>query len=353
MSREKGNIKEILITRRFVPLDRLDGINIFIALTAEFLIEMGYSVTVGGIGKINSEFYKKNFGVKETPQFITCSNFFSNSLFQEIAYMLGLRKTVREGNWDLIIHNGVSFIRGRNKDLLLCHDWEPNHWNRFLQIMVQKSIYSRKKSMIAATSTEISMKLQKLVNREVPIINTCVRYKPIKKMAYEERFRITHIGTQKYKNPIGTLRIFEKIKDSNLTLSFIGTRNLELEKEICKLDIELQKRIELHSRLPHEEYMAILGESRYCSIPSGYSIGVLSPTCLDAFANGTPVIGSGLSMDLFTCKENGVCIEDALEINFISEIEWKKLSENAYATAGKFSVQNTFYNSFAIINKNE
>lgn len=321
-----------------MPLTKLDGINIFIALIAEHLISLGYKVSVAGIGEVNPIEYAKNFGIYRLPEFIKLSDKFSSDLKNEYYFQKGLRRLLRDGEWDLVIHNGITIFTGRKFNLLICHDWEPNGWNRNFQIFIQKILYGRRGSKVAATSPEIKAELVSLIQKDVSIIPTCVKYEKGDTVPFESRYRITHVGMQHYKNPIQSLQMFKKLLRDDLVLTYIGLPTEELKEKLQTENLDLIDRIEFKSNLEHEEYRKVMEQSLFCSVPSTYSVGVLSPTCLDAFANGAPVIGSGLSATLFIDGHNGYALENALSINTLTPEKWQELSANASQTARHFSV---------------
>lgn len=333
--------QSILISRRTEPLMTLDGINIFIALISEYLIESGFDVSVVGIGEVDRLKYQDSFGVTSLPTFLEASKKHSNSILNEVCFGVGLYRHLRNRNWDLVLQNGITFFSGPKRNMLLCHDWEGTFWNRKVQLVVQKVIYSRTRYLIAATSTEIQKKLSEFVKREVAILPTCVKIKKSHQIKnLEERYRITHIGTQHYKNPLKSLDIFQSIFDGKMVLTFIGRKTDYLNAAINELPDEMRSHIEFYSNLPRDTYMELIAESLFCSIPSSYSVGVLSPTCLDAFVNATPVFASGLSSDLFKCGLNGLCVENCCYEKMPSRDVWQSMSRNALETAKRFDVKN-------------
>lgn len=85
---------------------------------------------------------------------------------------------------------------------------------------------------------------------------------------------------------------------------------------------------------------------RIVSVPSLYRVAVASPTVLEAFACGAPVVGSeSISRDILDNGVNGhrcnagdvEAIAGCFERLLSDEDCWRSLSANAAATARRFS----------------
>lgn len=344
-------MNKILIARRGVPLMKLDGINIFIAQIADNLISKGYVVTIAGIANVDVFKYRDLFGIESYPIFAKISSERKWRFVSDIEFGAKFYLYLLKNKHDFVIQNGIAFSPNK-KTLLICHDLEPTSWPPILQKFFQKILYGNKFFKIAATSSEIRNGMLSLTDKNIHIVPTCISAKDVN-LTTRQRKRITHVGTDPWKNPVASLELFSKLNISDSILTFIGDKNESLIHELNKNYNSLKNKVEFKSSLNRGDFLEILGESLYCLVPSIYSVGVLSPTVLDSYSQGTPVLASGISKDIFTCGETGFCldpkcIEKALVIN-----NWNSLSENAFKVARRFSVENSVERILNILNSKD
>jgi len=339
---------KILITRRGVPLMKLDGINIFIAQISDELIKKGYSVTIAGINFVDVPKYKEYFGIDSTPVFAKISNYHKLRFASDIEFQIKFFLHCRKYKYDFIIMNGIAFSPSK-QTLFICHDMESTSWPSFLQRIFQKTIYGNIHTRSAATSTEIQDKIAILSKNHIHIIPTCIATSDLN-LSTGERTRITHIGTDPWKNPLASLELFAKLNLSGSVLTFIGDRNDLLIQTIEKKYDFMENRIEFKSSLSRAEFLKILSESIYCLVPSNYKVGVLSPTVLDSYSQGTPVLASGISRDIFICGETGYCLKQDCLDKASKNKNWSLMSQNAFAIAKVFSVENSVAQILNVMN---
>ena len=119
---------------------------------------------------------------------------------------------------------------------------------------------------------------------------------------------ILHVGTADYKNPGASLRAFAAARlDEACELVITGRPTEALEAEVAALPIKSQGRVRLVGHVPTEAFLELLGTCMLFVVPSTYRTPVFSPTVLEAFAAGTPVIASSVSADLINGR-NGVAL---------------------------------------------
>jgi glycosyltransferase involved in cell wall biosynthesis len=100
--------------------------------------------------------------------------------------------------------------------------------------------------------------------------------------------------------------------------------------------------------IPHGQLKDLLSSVRVVSVPSRYDCPVASPTVLEAFASGTPVVAStSISRDLLLDGINGYAVPDALieqgsrriQSLLHDDNEWERMSAAARLTAESFSAE--------------
>ena len=95
--------------------------------------------------------------------------------------------------------------------------------------------------------------------------------------------------------------------------------------------------------MPTDAFLELLGGRMLVVVPSTYRIPVFSPTVLEAFAAGTPVIAASVSTDLINGR-NGVALapgfsEEDLALSMralLTRRDMESRTEDAYATAMRF-----------------
>jgi glycosyltransferase involved in cell wall biosynthesis len=154
-----------------------------------------------------------------------------------------------------------------------------------------------------------------------------------------------HIGTAVYKNPEASIRSFERIESRDVELLITGEPNRELENIVGTIrDPATRERIKLLGRVSDSELKRLLSEVRVVSVPSVYETPVASPTVLESFAAGTPVVTtSSVSRDIavggFNClirRVNEEEFADALKRLLWNDALWETLSQNARSSVRKF-----------------
>ncbi|MFZ0130674.1 MAG: glycosyltransferase [Candidatus Dormiibacterota bacterium] len=158
----------------------------------------------------------------------------------------------------------------------------------------------------------------------------------------ERRPVILHMGTADYKNPGASLRAFAATRvDEAYELVITGRPTEALKAQVAALPIEVQGHVRLVGYVPTDAFLELLGSCMLVVVPSTYRTPVFSPTVLEAFAAGTPVIAASVSADLINGR-NGVALapgfsEEDLALSMraflTSAVTWKVASEDAYATA--------------------
>jgi len=165
-------------------------------------------------------------------------------------------------------------------------------------------------SYIAATCSELQAALARelVVNiNRIDVIPTCLNLRNYFTIKPRNRVRaISHVGTAAYKNAAATIEAFSRIGADDVRLLIVGLRDAALERSLARLSLGLQSRVVCCGRVSAEEFIALASSVRIVSVPSLYRVAVASPTVLEAFACGTPVVGSdSISRDILDNGVNG------------------------------------------------
>jgi glycosyltransferase involved in cell wall biosynthesis len=163
---------------------------------------------------------------------------------------------------------------------------------------------------IAATCSELQAALARelVVNiNRIDVIPTCLNLRNYFTIKPRNRVRaISHVGTAAYKNAAATIEAFSRIGADDVRLLIVGLRDAALERSLARLSLGLQSRVVCCGRVSAEEFIALASSVRIVSVPSLYRVAVASPTVLEAFACGTPVVGSdSISRDILDNGVNG------------------------------------------------
>ncbi|MEA2582809.1 MAG: hypothetical protein QOF33_894 [Thermomicrobiales bacterium] len=343
----------VVITRRFA-LDVPDGINIFIFSLSQELLEMGNEVTVVANTVSSKDKVREFYKMSRYPESIALSerSHFNHEAGRMLAtwYLKG-RKVVDDARPDLVIVNGALPFTFRATTCTVSHDLEPHGGRIGFVRPLYKGLSYRRSDRIVATCTEVRDGLSKELRVDsslIDVIPTCIDTKAYENEEFDARENaILHMGTVGYKNPIATIKAFARVR-SDCTLYITGRMEEYIEDFIRGLPQSIRDRIEFLGYASAERLKRLLGTVKIVSVPSQYVVPVASPTVLEAFASGTPVVASrSISRDILRHDDNGfVCqAEDEQEMSRRFELllddagRWKAMSLNASRTAEYFSAR--------------
>ncbi|MEM2293077.1 MAG: glycosyltransferase family 4 protein [Candidatus Bathyarchaeia archaeon] len=343
----------ILITRR-EHLDVPDGINIFIFSLADSFTRLGHEVILLSTYESDQEKIKKYYGgfmfkkiyglIRHTPN----SSLYSLAKVF-IAWMTKGRELIRNLKPDFCIFNGVVPFMPRGIPVVfVSHDLEPRFISHRLRNFVKRISYNSAVCVVATTS-ELKEELvsSQLVSYEkITIIPTCIKLSLYQCQPVRYRRRaILHIGTAFYKNPEASIRSFEKLGSQDVELLITGEPSAELQAYIARIqEPTLREKIRLLGRVSDMDLKRLLGEVRVVSVPSIYKTPVASPTVLESFAAGTPVVTTNsITRDIavngfncLVCKIDTEEFAEALKRLLYDDILWERLSENARLSVKEF-----------------
>ena len=341
----------IVITRR-APLDVPDGINISIFSLAQELIGSGHEVTMVSTGSNNEQKIRDLYQMKRYPAVVSLTDNPSIDASYGRAIMAWYRAgrgVVERLRPDLVIINGSVPFAFDAVSCTVSHDLEQRfRQSRTLHRMYKKYTY-RKSHFVAATCTELRSALSQEISldeSEIRVIPTCFDLSLYTSKPLRERERaILHIGTVDYKNPLGSIRALARLRgDAKLYLT--GKIDDALGQAIAGLPQSVQERIIALGYVSAELLRDLLGRVRAVSVPSDYVLPVASPSVIEGFASGTPVVGStSISQDLlenglngFTADPNDDATMAAHFENLLSDdLLWTRIAECARKRAERFS----------------
>jgi len=334
-------------------LDDPDGINFFIYSLAEELIRLGHEVIVACAASLDLAKVHKYFRLSRYPEFLSFGAR-RDAGFAEMVAAWGMRGRTALNRLapDFIVLNGALPLAFQAPTCTVSHDLERKPRFELARVAYKRFAYRRSPHIVVTCSelkTALSSELR-IDSRRTHVIPTCVNptsymSKPLK----EREDAILHMGTISHKNPLGTIRAFALLKDSNATLFLTGKPNETVVNCIESLDSSVRKRIKLLGYVSSEELKELLGRVKVVSVASDYFVPVASPTVIESFASGTPVVGSPcITRDLLQDGFNGFAPqcndfqERAIAFRHLLENEdaWSSMAGNALATVQRFSAAN-------------
>ena len=339
----------VLITRR-APLDTPDGINISIFSLADALLGRGHRVTMVSSTVSDAARLAELYGLRRVPDVVALSD----RQGWDGSYRRLMTPWIRRGRQmvnrlgpDLIIVNGALPIRFEAPTVVVSHDLEQRfsglgpfrHW--------YKRWTYRQATWVAATTTEIRDLLAEEIGRRrssIHVIPTCFDLAGYTSRPLAEREpAILHMGTVDYKNPSATIRAFGRVAGQP-RLYLTGPSNPTVVEELAALPGEARERVSLLGYVSAADLRDLLGRVRVVSVPSVYAVPVASPTVVEPFASGTPVVASkSISRDLLVDDRNGLVTAlepDPMARGFERLLGddglWQRLSTEALTTSADF-----------------
>jgi glycosyltransferase involved in cell wall biosynthesis len=352
----------IVMTRRGDPLHVPDGINIFIISLADQLLKEGHEVTVvSGVASLQGEL-RTYYEVSAFPEIVSLSDqTHMNRAKLACLWATRGRRVIARLRPDLVLVNGAVPAKFMGQTCTISHDLERrvdklgSLWRR-----LYKSLSYRCSDFTSVTCSELKPALARelwLKEEDIRIIPTCIVADAyVSEPLENRRDAVLHLGTADYKNPVATVGAFALLGNRHTELFMTGPASPALETYMDTLDYAIRDRIHLLGYIPASELKRLLSSVRVLCVPSRYVVPVASPTVLESFAAGTPVVGStGISRDLLRPGVNGYRCDPGNEVEIAASIEalldndeqWRSHSVRALATAREFdaaSVSSAYLN---------
>ena len=337
-----GNVR-ILFTRR-MALDVPDGINVFIFAMAQALILRGHEVLVVCSSLPDLEEIDRLFSPLNRPRLVGLSSRNLRTAADHVRPWVGRLDVVREFNPDVSVINGAIPVRLPGRSIIIAHDVEARGFGGF-RWLYKKWTYSLADSVFA-TCTEIRDSLEDTFPefRPVGVLPTCVavdRYAP--RTRSEREPAILHLGTAPYKRAEATLDAFARMKE-HARLLVTGPVTPAVAAALQALSPEKRSKVDMLGFVSAERLVGLLGTVMAVSVPSVYRVPVCSPTVLESFASGTPVVtGFSITADVVQHGRNGyLCsttkeMAAAMDWCIADHEDWTRASAEARATAKRFS----------------
>jgi glycosyltransferase involved in cell wall biosynthesis len=207
---------------------------------------------------------------------------------------------------------------------------------------------------VVTTTPELRNMLQylyKLQFSKIKLIPVGIRLNNYHTRRLDEReHAILHVGTRRSKNlqfSIDVLKLILK-SDPGINLYVTGPPSTYLSNILSCLNETIKKKIRYLGNVSSLELREIFSNVKLTLVPSTYHVPVISPTVLESFACGTPVLSfsEAISSSLLIDGFNGFRIEPtnlrlaaqyALKILNDDEM-WRNLSQNALAHIKRFDI---------------
>lgn len=284
-----------VITRR-EALDLADGINCFIFTLSKALFRQGHDVFLISASSSSTQLIANYYG-GPTFSVIHCLSENPTPSHLEMLWAwrhVGLR-LLRRIDPHFVIVNGALPFRLPYATCTVSHDLQRRWSYGSLVRRAYKAYAYRRTDRIVATCSELRDGLAAelaVPPRRISVIPTCIDRNAYQMVPLERRERaILHLGTAGYKAPLATMEAFARTSDS-AKLYITGRPTQAMVDYVGGLPEEIRRRISFLGIIGAEELKRLLATVRVVSVPSIYSVPVLSPTVLESLASGTPVVGS-------------------------------------------------------------
>jgi len=342
-------MKIVLIKRE--PVDIPDGIGIFIYSLAEKLLNQGHEVTVACGTYADPAKIQQCFQLDRYPALLSLGIPRDSTRARHAAtWLLKGRSTVHQLNPDLIVVNGALPLRFLAPTCIVSHDLEKRFSPFGLLRVGYKRYAYRQADHLVATCTELKTALARELRIDparIRVIPTCVNTNAYVKNPLSGRENaILHMGTADYKNPLATIQSFALVGVEGVRLYITGPTCPRVASCLVSLKPSIRKRVHLLGYLPARKLKEILSSVKVVAVPSNYFVPVASPTVLESFASGTPVVASpSITRDLLRDGLTGYIrrsddftgIAEAFERLLEDENVWGTMSCQALETVERFS----------------
>jgi len=338
----KNSNLRILILRLGSPY-QLDGVNNSIYILAEtFMMLKHEPIVIGGFGDYPSKnSLTRVFDVKEVPNIVTLSK--GKPHVRLLLWLHWLRnggKIIKNFNPDIIITAGVIPIPKIGFRILYTYDVPKIFWQKILG----KALLNKYNAYVFISSIVKKSFLASygISDDRCSIIPLPIEVSRYKIRSYSEReHAILFVDNRRRRNLLFALEIFNQISkyDKDVMLYIVGIKDLFFEnfprdRVVCLGLISRKALRELYSKV------------KLLLIPSSYE-GFGYPV-LEAFATGTPVVGSSsIPSELLIDGYNGFRIKSFELKPYVKAVLkllgddrlWIKLHKNAIKTASRYDAK--------------
>ena len=352
----------IVIVRR-ESFDLPDGISDFVFHLSDELLERGHEVTLLSTWKSSPETARSQFARRHYPRLESLADRSSDCRIQTAAlwWSRGVQRLAALKP-DVVLLNGVIPIRLPYPTVAVSHDLEQRRrWWSPARVVYKRRAY-RFSDQIVATCTELADALAAELKVDLPqiaVIPTCVASATEPGLPFARRDRaVLHMGGAGYKGPQDSIAAFGHLNDPTARLYLTGRPNRTTETAMANLPAALRARVEMVGWVPAQRLHELISTVRCVNVPSVYHVPVCSPTVLESFAAGTPVVCSNsITADMIQQEENALAAGNPEEAGVAmkrlldEEPLWTRLSGNARQTATRFSASAVADRYLALINR--
>lgn len=315
-----------------------DGVNNSIYILAEGFAKLGHKVTIiGGSGDIrNTNELTRVFDVDKVPEIRTLTNKRDNRLALWFKWIRKGCRLIRELKPDIIIANGVIPVPNLGFRILRIHDVpETFHQKLITGCSLKRYDHYVFSSSIIKSRFQSKFKIPENKCTIIPLPINLERYssRPLDKREHA----ILFVDGRERRNLRFAVEVFEQVskRDPDVIMYVVGI------KEAPQLNY-LRGRVIFLGFIDRKELRELYSKVKLLLVPSSYE-GFCYPV-LEAFASGTPVVGSdAIPSELLVNGYNGFRIRQFEIKQYIEAILrllkddnlWTRLQRNAIETAKK------------------
>lgn len=327
-----------------------DGVNTFIFELGAAMIRKNVEVHV--VSGCEPYAHKSDisylFDIDEVPEVHSLKKGKFRSRIDEVMWWLARGTSIlRKLEPDVTIVNGAVPCRPPGVRIIVCHGLKTSGSYSVAQKLYDCLMYRAMGSLVA-----VSQHLKREITSELGITGVTVipigldtrRYSST--LLDRRELSILHVGTRSVKNLSTTLKAFEIIskKIPEAKLYIVGSDIVQHQNLIKN---ELKDKVRFLGVIARRDLRDLYSKVRVVSVPSLYE--TFSYATLEAFASGTPVVGSeAIPKELLIDHYNGYRIAspknyrecaDKLQDLLLDDSIWRSLSLNARATASYYDIQ--------------
>jgi len=326
-----------------------DGVNTFIFELGAAMIRKGLEVYI--LSGCGSSFHNNQlshiFDIDEIPEIVCLRKEQFTSRVEQVAYWVTNGNPVlRSLKPDITIMNGVVPCWSPGVRIVVCHGLKTHGSYHTTQKLYDFLMYRAGASLVAVSQTLKQEIASELGFKDVTVIPIGLDTRKYSSLPRERREpAILHVGTRPVKNPSTTLKAFKVLSEEKPEARLYITGSDIVQHELSKN--EIRDTVHFLGVIPRRELRTLCSKVTAISAPSFYE--AFPYTTLEAFAAGTPVVGSkAIPTELLVDGYNGYRItspEDHFELadRLLDLIQntskWKTMSSNAKATALNYDAQ--------------
>jgi glycosyltransferase involved in cell wall biosynthesis len=327
-----------------------DGVNTFLFELSSAMITAGHEVyIISGCKKstFSSDKLAFLFDVENMPVIHYLKNTKFRNNFEEVLFWHFRGTSVlRKLNPILTIINGTVPFWSSGSKVCICHGLRTSNFYPFSQRCYQFFMYRLIGSMVAVSyplQQELKEKLGINNAKIIPIGLDTGKYSCLPLQSREKA--MLHVGTRNVKNLTTTLKAFKELSNRIVDVKLYITGAKPAESNAVK-DINSEK-IKFLGIVPKNVLRSLYSKVVAVSAPSLYES--FSYATLEAFASGTPVVGSqaipnallvdGWNGYRISYPENHLMLADRLFRLFSDKTLWTFMSKNAVSTSLEYDIR--------------